>query len=53
MCAHHPRYDNLSAIIRKYFTFLYPEEKVKRVFRTAPFVSFRSDYSLRNHLVRA
>ena len=32
---------------------LYAEEKVKRVFTPAPFVSFRSDYSLRNHLARA
>ena len=39
--------------MRKYFTFLYAEEKVKRVFIPAPFVSFRSGYSLRNHLVRA
>ena len=50
---HHPRFHNLSTIIRKYFTFLYAEEKVKRVFTPAPFVSFRSGYSLRNHLVRA
>ena len=53
---YHPRaswHINLSAIIRKYFTFFYAEEKVKRVFTPAPFVSFRSGYSLRNHLVRA
>ena len=48
-----PRFLNLSAIVIKYFTFLYAEEKVKRVFTPAPFVSFRSGYSLRNHLVRA
>ena len=35
---YHPRLRNLSASIRKYFTFLYAEEKVKNV--------------LRNHLVR-
>ena len=50
---YHPRLHNLSAIMRKYFTFLYAEEKVKRVFTPAPFVSFPSGYSLRNHLVRA
>ena len=50
---YHLRFHNLSAIMRKYFTFLYAEEKVKRVFIPAPFVSFRSGYSLRNHLVRA
>ena len=48
---YHPRFYNLSAIIRKYFTFLHAEEKVKRVFTTDPFVSFRSGYSSRIHLV--
>ena len=38
---YHPRFHNLSAIMRKYFKFLYAEEKVKRVFTPAPFVSFR------------
>ena len=50
---YHPRFHNLSAITRKYFTFLYAEEKIKRVFTPALFVSFCSGYSLRNHLVRA
>ena len=45
-----PGFHNLCAIIRKYFRFLYVEENV---FIPAPFVSFRSGYSLRNHLVRA
>ena len=53
LVTYHPRFYNLSAIRRKYFTFLYAEEKVKRIFTPAPFVSFRSGYSLRNHLVRA
>ena len=44
---------NLSAVIRKYFTFLYVEEKIRIIFTPAPFVSFRPGYSLRNHLVRA
>ena len=39
---YHPRFHNLSPIIRKYFTFLYAEEKGKGVFTPAPFVSFRS-----------
>ena len=47
-----PRFHNLSAIMRAYFTFSYTEEKVKRIFTPALFVSFRSGYSLRNHLVR-
>ena len=47
---YHPRSHNLTAIIRKYFTFLYAEERVKRIFAPAPFVSFRSPCSLRNHL---
>ena len=50
---YHPRFHNVSAIMRKCFTFLYTVEKVKRVITTALFVSFRSGYSLRNHLVRA
>ena len=50
---YHPRFHNLTAIIKNYFTFLYAEERVKRVFTLAPFVSFRSGYSLRNYLVRA
>ena len=50
---YHPRLHNLSNIIRKYFIFLYAEEQVKKVFTPAPFVSFRSGYSLRNHLVRS
>ena len=33
--------------------FLCAGEKVKRVFTPAPFVPFRSGYSLKNHLVRA
>ena len=32
---------------------MYVEKNVKRVFTPVPFVSFRSVYSLRNHLVRA
>ena len=48
-----PCFYNLSAIIRKYFPFLYAEEKVNRVFTPAPFVSFCSGYILRNYLVRA
>ena len=50
---YHPRFHNLSAIIRKCFILLYAEEKVKRDFTPAPFVSFRFGYSLRDHLVRA
>ena len=53
VATYHPRFHNLSAIIRKYFTFVCSEEKVKRGFTPASFVSFRFGYSLRNHLVRA
>ena len=49
---YHPCFHK-SAILRKYLTFFYVEEKVKRVFTPPPFVSFRSSYSLRNDLVRA
>ena len=50
---YHPRFHDVSAIIRKYFTYLYAEVKFKRVFTPAPFVLFRSGYSLRNYQVRA
>ena len=50
---YHPRFHNLSAIRKKHFTYLYGKENVERVFPPAPLVSFRSGYSLRNHLVRA
>ena len=50
---YHPRFHNLRRIIRKDFIYLYTEEQVKQVFTPAPFVSFRSGFSLRNHLVRA
>ena len=48
-----PRFHDLGRIIRKNFIFLYAEEQVKQLFEPAPFVSFRSGFSLRNHLVRA
>ena len=53
VATYNPRFHKVSAIIRKYFTFVYSEEKVKRGFTPASFVSFRFGYSLRNHLVRA
>ena len=49
----HSRFYNISAIMRKLFAFLYAEEQVKRVFTPAPFISFRTGYSLCNHLVRS
>ena len=51
--AYHPSFHNLSAIVRKYFTFLYAGEKLKRGFTPAQFVSFCCGYNLKNHLVRA
>ena len=49
----HPRFHDLGRIIRKNFIYLYAEEKVKQVFTRAPFLSFRSGFSLRNHLAWA
>ena len=38
---YHPRFHNLSAIMRKYFTFLYAEEKVKSFYTCSIcFISF-------------
>ena len=39
--------------IPKNLYFLYQDEEVKQVFNPAPFISFRSVRTLRNHLVRA
>ena len=50
---YHPWFHDLGKIIRKNFIYLYAEQQVKQVFTPAPFVLFRSGFSLRNHLVRA
>ena len=50
---YHPRFHDLGRIITENLIYLYVEEQVKQVFTPAPFVSFRSGFSLRNHLVRA
>ena len=50
---YHPRFYDFGRIIRKNFIYLYVEKQVKQVFTPAPFVSFRSSFNLRNHLVRA
>ena len=50
---YHPWFHDLGKIIRKKFIYLYAEQQVKQVFTPAPFVLFRSGFSLRNHLVRA
>ena len=50
---YHPWFHNLGNITRKLFIYLYAGEQVKKVFTPAPFVLFRSSYSLRSHLVHA
>ena len=50
---YYPRFYDLGKIIRKNFFYLCAEQQVKQVFTPAPFVSFGSGFSLRNHLVRA
>ena len=47
------RLHKLSTFTTKHFRFLYAEEKVKKNFTPATFVSFCSGYSLRNHFIRA
>ena len=49
---YHPRFHDLSSIIRKNFIYLYAEEQVKQAFTPAPFLLFWPGFSLRNHLVR-
>ena len=53
LVTYHPLFHNLRRIIRKYFIYLYAKEQAEQFFTTAPFVSFRSGFSLRNHLVPA
>ena len=53
VATYHPWFHSLSNTIIKLFIYLYAEEQVKKVFTPAPFLSFRSGYSLRSHLVRA
>ena len=50
---YHPAFTNLSTILRKHFHVLQITEGTKRVFSSAPFVSFRNPKTLRNSLVRA
>ena len=51
MATYHPRFHDLGRIIRKNLIHFYGEEQAH--FTPAPFVSFRSGFSLKNHLVRA
>ena len=52
MVTYHPWFHDLVRSLRKTF-YLYAEQQVNQVFTPAPFVSFRSGFGLRNHLVRA
>ena len=49
---YHPRLKNINDIIKKHLVFLYAKEQVKNIFTPPPFVSFRTGFSLRKHLVR-
>lgn len=49
----HPLLGELGSIVRKHINILYLDLAVKKVFTPPPFVSFRSGFSLKNHLVRA
>ena len=42
---YYPRFHKLRNTIRKLFIYLYAEEQVKKMFTSAPFVSFRSGYN--------
>ena len=50
---YYARFHKLRNTIRKLFVYLYAEEQVKKMFPSAPFVSFRSGYSSRSRLVCA
>ena len=50
---YHPRFSRVNSIIKQQLMFLYAEEQVKNVFTPPPFVSFRTGFTLKSHLVRA
>ena len=50
---YYPGFHALGKIIKKNLIYLYAEQQVEQVSTPAPFVSFRSGFSLRNHFVRA
>ena len=49
----HPALNSLPHILKKHLHLLFSNVQVKAVFTPAPFVSFRTGYSLKNHLVRS
>ena len=50
---YHPRLKNVNHIIKNHLVFLYAKEQVENIFTIPPFVSFRTGFSFRKHLVRA
>ena len=50
---YHPNLSNFGSVMRKHAHLLQQTAEMKCLFKLAPFVSFRTGYSLRNHLVRA
>ena len=50
---YHPRLKDLSSLIKRNVQYLYADQKVKKVFTPAPFVSFRSARNLKSFLVRS
>ena len=50
---YNPAFKNLFQVIRKNLQLLYADEQVKKVFSTAPFVSFRSTRNLKSYLLRS
>ena len=53
MVTYNPDFKNLSFLIRKNLQFLYEHPETKRVFTSAPFISFRSVKNLKSFLVRS
>ena len=50
---YHPFLSNFGNILRKYGYLLQQDSDVKKAFKHLPFVTFRTGYSFKNHLVRA
>ena len=51
--AYNPFLCHLGQNVRKKLFLLYQDQEVKRVFTSAPFVSFRTTRTRKNHLVKA
>ena len=50
---YHPRLKDLSSLIKRNLQYLYADHEFKKVFKPAPFVSFKSARNLKSFLLRS